>query len=167
MQNSSEVIICGIDPGLINTGWGVISINQNNFNFIASGVITPHVKLPLEQRLSEIHLTLNKIIELYKPNEYAIEDMFVNSNKLTSLKLGYARAVSILTIGLAQKRFFEYSPNLVKKSVVGQGKADKNQVQYMINRILPKAKVTNEHAADALAVAICHANHRNLRYEGK
>lgn len=159
---SAESIICGIDPGLVNTGWGIISSKQNNLSFIASGVITPNTKLPIEQRLKEIHLELEKIINLYNPIEIAMEDIFVNSNNLTSLKLGYARGVAILTIGLAQKSFFAYAPNLVKKAVVGKGKADKIQVQYMVNQILPKAKVTNEHAADALAVAICHANYRNL-----
>ena len=159
MQRLDEYIVCGIDPGLINTGWGIIAVKQNNLSFIASGVITPNVKFPIEQRLSEIHLALTQVISLYKPDECAMEDIFVNKNNLTSLKLGYARAIAILTIGLAQKSFFEYAPNLVKKAVVGKGKADKIQVQYMVNQILPKAKVTNEHAADALAVAICHTNH--------
>jgi crossover junction endodeoxyribonuclease RuvC len=162
MNKSDERIIIGIDPGLLNTGWGVISSRQNNLGFIAYGVITPSNKLPIEQRLSEIYLKLSQVIELYNPTECAMEDMFVNKNNLTSLKLGYARAAAILTIGLAQKSFFEYAPNLVKKAVVGKGKADKSQVQYMVNQILPKAKVTNEHAADALAVSICHANHQNL-----
>jgi crossover junction endodeoxyribonuclease RuvC len=91
-----------------------------------------------------------------------MEDIFVNKNNATSLKLGYARAVSILTIGLAQKKFFEYAPNLVKKAIVGKGKADKTQVQYMVNRLLPKIDITNEHIADALAVCICHAHYRNF-----
>jgi crossover junction endodeoxyribonuclease RuvC len=166
MQSTEEYVFCGIDPGLVNTGWGIISLKQNNLSFMAAGAITPHVKLPIEQRLSEIYLALKQIIELYQPDECAMEDIFVNKNNLTSLKLGYARGVAIATIGLAQKRFFEYAPNLVKKAVVGKGKADKIQVQYMVNQILPKAKVSNEHAADALAVAICHANCRNLRYKG-
>ena len=86
----------------------------------------------------------------------------IQTNNSTSLKLGYARAVSILTIGLAEKSFFEYSPNFVKKAIVGKGKADKTQVQYMVNQILPKAKTVNEHEADALAIAICHANYKNF-----
>jgi len=155
------MIICGIDPGLINTGWGIILSENNKLSFIASGVITPNVKLPIELRLSEIHLKLKEIISLYNPEDCAMEDMFVNSNNMTSLKLGYARSASILTIGLAQKKFFEYAPTLVKKSVAGKGRADKTQIQYMVNIILPKAKVVNEHAADALAVAICHANHKH------
>lgn len=155
-------IIMGVDPGLLNTGWGIISVKQNAINYIASGVISPNSKLSIEVRLKEIFLELTKVIELYNPTECAMENIFVNSNNLSSLKLGYARGVAISTIGLAQKCFFEYAPNLVKKAVVGKGKADKVQVQYMVNKILPKAKVENEHAADALAVSICHANHKNL-----
>ncbi len=157
-----ESIILGIDPGLINTGWGVISSHHNKLSFIASGVIVTESKLSIEKRLKIIYLKLKDVMELYKPDQCAMEDIFVNKNNLTSLKLGYARAVSILTIGLAEKKFFEYSPNFVKKAVVGKGKADKIQVQFMVNQILPKAKVINEHEADALAVAICHANYKQF-----
>lgn len=160
MLQDQQQIICGIDPGLINTGWGIIASKNNQLNFIASGVITPSTKLPIEKRLVEIFLELEKLLNLYSPHEVAMENIFVNKNNLTSLKLGYARGVVTLAIGLAQKPFFEYAPNLVKKAIVGRGKADKNQVQYMVNQILPRAKVQNEHAADALAVAICHANHQ-------
>ena len=153
----------GIDPGLINTGWGIITTTQNNLSFVASGVIIVDTKLSIEQRLAKIHQGVNEVIALYNPHECAMEDIFVNSNNLSSLKLGYARAAAILSIGLSAKSFFEYAPTAVKKTVVGKGRADKQQVQYMVNQILPKAKVTNEHAADALAVAICHANHKNLR----
>lgn len=156
-------IYLGVDPGLINTGWGLIETQQNCLSFINAGVIKIDAKLPIEKRLCKIFHELQAIIALYNPDECAMEDIFVNNNNLSSLKLGYARAAAILTIGLAQKSFFEYAPNCVKKSVVGKGKADKLQVQYMVNQILPKAKVTNEHAADALAVAICHANYKNLR----
>lgn len=162
MPLENDYIICGIDPGLVNTGWGIIIKKQNSLSFIASGVITPNTKLSMELRLKEIYTELEKVIDLYKPTDVAMENIFVSSNNFTSLKLGYARGVAILAIGVAKKRFFEYSPNLVKKAVVGRGKADKAQMQYMVNQILPKAKVINEHAADALAVAICHANYRNL-----
>ena len=155
-------IICGIDPGLINTGSGIIASNQNKLSFIASGVIVTNSKDLIEDRLKILHLSIKKVIELYNPGQCAMEDIFVNKNNSTSLKLGYARAVSILTIGLAEKSFFEYSPNFIKKAVVGKGKADKTQVQYMVNQILPKAKVVNEHEADALAAAICHANYKNF-----
>lgn len=162
MSLENDYIICGIDPGLVNTGWGIILKRQNSLSFIDYGVITPNTKLPMEKRLKEIYEGLEKVIDLYKPIDVSMENIFVNSNNLTSLKLGYARGVAILAIGVAKKRFFEYAPNLVKKAVVGKGKADKTQIQYMVNQILPKAKVVNEHAADALAVAICHANYRNL-----
>jgi crossover junction endodeoxyribonuclease RuvC len=162
-MKTKEYIICGIDPGLLNTGWGIIALEQNKMSFIAMGLISPDAKLSIEKRLSKIHLELSEVISLYNPQDCAIENIFVNSNSLTSLKLGYAKAAAMLTIGLAQKDFFEYPPNLVKKAVVGKGKADKTQVQYMVNQLLPKAKVTNEHIADALAVAICHANHKESR----
>ncbi|MCT4635816.1 MAG: crossover junction endodeoxyribonuclease RuvC [Rickettsiales bacterium] len=162
MYLEDEDIICGIDPGLVNTGWGIILKKQNSINFIDSGIITSNSKISMEKRLKDIYEGLEKVISLYKPTDVAMENIFVNNNNLTSLKLGYARGVAILAIGVAKKRFFEYAPNLVKKAVVGKGKADKTQIQYMVNQILPKAKVSNEHAADALAVAICHANYRNL-----
>lgn len=162
LKTQKEIIICGIDPGLINTGWGIISSYQNNLGLIASGVIVTDSKLSIEKRLKSIFNELQKVIDVYKPEQCAIEDIFVNKNNLTSLKLGYARAVATLAIGLAEKSFFEYAPNLVKKAVVGKGKADKQQIQYMVNRILPKAKIVNEHEADALAVAICHAHHKKF-----
>lgn len=162
----NNLIIMGIDPGLLHTGWGIIKSHENKISYIASGIISPNNKNSIEVRLREIFVELEKVIDLYKPEECAMEDIFVNKNNATSLKLGYARAVSILTIGLAQKKFFEYAPNLVKKAIVGKGKADKTQVQYMVNRLLPRINITNEHIADALAVCICHAHYRNfnLRY---
>lgn len=155
-------IYLGIDPGLINTGWGIIEVENNNLSFVAADVIVVNAKLPIEARLSQIYLQINQIITQFCPDECAMENIFVNSNNLSSLKLGYARAAAILAIGVAQKAFFEYAPNAVKKAVVGRGKADKIQIQYMINQILPKAKITNEHVADALAVAVCHANHLRI-----
>lgn len=152
-------VYLGVDPGLINTGWGVISYLNNKIELIGAGNISVPTNLGIEERLAKIHKELKEIILRYNPDECAIEDMFVNSNNQSSLKLGYARGVAIMTIGLANKKFFEYSPNLVKKTIVGKGKATKEQVQFMINHIVPKAKVTNEHTADAIAVAICHAHH--------
>lgn len=162
MEFSEEKIICGIDPGLINTGWGIISAKANSLSYIASGVIVTSSNLSIDQRLVIIYENLAKVIELYKPDQCAIEDIFVNKNNYSSLKLGYARGAAILTIALAKKEYFEYAPNLVKKAVVGKGKANKEQVQYMVSKILPKAKENNEHAADALAVAICHANYKRF-----
>lgn len=162
MDQLKEKIICGIDPGLVNTGWGMISSKANNLNFIASGFITTNSNLAIDQRLKIIHQELARVIELYNPDQCAMEEIFVNKNNYSSLRLGYARGAAILTIALAKKEYFEYAPNLVKKAVVGKGKADKDQVQFMVNKILPKAKETNEHAADALAVAICHANYKRF-----
>lgn len=155
-------IYLGIDPGLINTGWGIISYHNSKINLIDCGNISVSTNLSIELRLAKIFQELKKIIESFNPDECAVEDIFVNKNNKSSLKLGYARAVALLTIGLANKKIFEYSPNLVKKAIVGKGKASKEQVQYMINHIIPKAKITNEHIADAIAVAICHAHHTAL-----
>ncbi len=161
----NEEIILGVDPGLLNTGWGIIASKAHALRFIASGNITTISKEPIGMRLKKIHLELAKIIALYNPDQCAMEDIFVNKNNASSLKLGYARAAAILTIGLAEKKFFEYSPNLVKKAVVGRGKADKTQVEYMVSKIFPKANVLNDHVADALAVAICHAHYKKFNLE--
>lgn len=159
MQNSAKVIL-GIDPGLVNTGWGLIESHQNSIVFIASGVIVTNNKDNIQDRLCFIHKNLSNVLIEYNPDECSIEDIFVNINNLTSLKLGYARGAAILTIGLAQKKIFEYSPNFVKKAIVGKGKADKMQMKYMVNQLLPKSQVENEHQIDALALAICHTNHQ-------
>ena len=154
--------IIGIDPALIKTGWGVISVEKNTITYIASGTIKVNAKLPMAERLKGIHDELNKIISLYKPDEFAIEETFVNKNPATSLKLGQARGVAMLTGSLNGLQVFEYSPNFIKKCVVGAGKACKSQVMAMIKYILPVVELKGEDEADALAVAICHCNNRKV-----
>jgi len=151
--------IIGIDPGLNNTGWGVIEQNQNALSYIASGVIQPDKSADIADRLLAIDTALEKIMTLYKPQSVAIEETFVNKSGAASIKLGMARGVAFIAPARAGIKVFEYGANKVKKSVVGAGHANKDQVQMMVKILLPKADFKNADAADALAIAICHAHH--------
>ena len=151
--------IIGIDPGLNNTGWGIIEKNQNALTYIGSGVIKPNAKADTGDRLYTIDAELDKIIALYKPDTAAIEETFINKSGSSSLKLGMARGVAFIAPARAGLRVFEYGANKVKKSVVGAGHANKDQIQMMVKILLPKADFQSADAADALAIAICHAHH--------
>jgi crossover junction endodeoxyribonuclease RuvC len=153
--------IIGIDPGLNNTGWGIIEKKGNILSYIASGVVKTDVKSPLSDRLYTIDAELEKIIALYKPVTSAIEETFVNKSGSSSLKLGMARGAAFLAPARAGLDVAEYGANKVKKSVVGAGHADKNQIQMMVKILLPKSDFKSADAADALAVAICHAHYYN------
>lgn len=150
--------IIGLDPGLIKTGWGIIDVDKNFFTYVASGIIKIPKNDILAERLSVIYKELKKIIEKYEPKEAAVEKVFVNKNPESTLKLGMARGVVLLSPARAGLLVSEYTANQVKKNVVGAGHADKNQVSTMVKYILPKAIIVGEDDADALAVAICHAN---------
>lgn len=156
MKNNSLRII-GIDPGLTHCGWGVIECEGNKLKFVACGVISAAKKAPMAERLSEIHLELKKAIEQYAPHEAAVEETFVNANPLSALKLGQARGVALVTPALSGLPVAEYAANQVKKAVVGTGHADKDQIAMMVARLLPGANAAKD-AADALAIAICHAH---------
>lgn len=151
--------ILGLDPGLQHTGWGVIDAAGSRLSFVAAGVVNSSARLDLAERLVEIHDGLRMVIDAHQPDEAAVEETFVNKNPSSTLKLGLARGVVLLTPALYKLRVAEYPANLVKKSVVGAGHADKAQVQMMVNVLLPAARTENADAADALAVAICHAHH--------
>lgn len=153
------MIIIGVDPGLIKTGWGIVSKNNNQIKYIASGTIKTNTKLPLSERLNNIHTKLDEIIKTYKPDNFAIEETFVNNNPISSLKLGQARGVAILTASLNNIPVFEYSPNLIKKTVTGFGKAEKHQIIAMLKYIFPTINLETEDEADSLGIAICHCNH--------
>lgn len=155
-------VIIGIDPGSRRTGYGVIRVEGNRHVYIDSGHLNV-TALPLNERLQQIYLGLKEVIELHRPTEAAIEQVFMHENPGSALKLGQARGAAIvaLTIPVA-----EYSARQVKKSVVGQGAAGKDQVQYMVKRLLNLSKTLQADAADALAVALCHAHARNLRKMG-
>jgi crossover junction endodeoxyribonuclease RuvC len=155
-------IILGIDPGLVNTGWGIILKENNILRYIASGTIKTNSKDSTSYRLKHIYSELFQVFNSYIIDEAAIEETFVNKNNLSSLKLGQARGAIILSVSLAGISLSEYSATNVKKSVVGVGRADKNQISSMVKVLLPKSTAKSEHEADALAIAICHANNSNF-----
>ena len=152
--------ILGIDPGLRRSGWGVIESDGNRLTFIGCGSVEPQDTLPLASRLLAIHEGLGAVLRDFKPAEAAIEQTFVNKDGVATLKLGQARGVAMLAPAMYGIAVSEYAPNLVKKTVVGAGHADKNQVLVMLKILLPKAEPMSPDAADALAIAITHAHHR-------
>ena len=154
------VRILGLDPSLSSTGWAVIEAEHNHLRYIDDGFIKTDVKQPLPERLTEIHRTLQQVIELYRPDEAAIEKVFLNSNPTSTIKLGMARGVVIMAPALYNIPVTEYEPNKVKKALVGVGHADKNQVERMVRVFLPTCKPKNNDSSDALAMAICHYNYR-------
>jgi len=152
--------IIGLDPGLQHTGWGVIDQDGSRLSFVAAGRISSVASQPLAERLAEIHAGLNAVIDAHQPQAAAVEETFVNKNPTSTLKLGLARGVALLTPALYKLQVYEYPANLIKKSVVGAGHAGKEQVQMMVRVLLPASSaVGSADAADALAVAICHAHH--------
>jgi crossover junction endodeoxyribonuclease RuvC len=153
------LIILGLDPGLGCTGWGVILAQGNRLSHIANGQVRTDPKAPLPARLVDLHEKLCAVIAEHRPDGAAAEEVFVNDNPRSTLKLGQARGVVLLAAAARGIEVGEYAPSLVKKSVVGTGGADKAQVHAMIQRLLPGAKIAGADAADALAVAITHAHH--------
>ncbi len=151
--------LIGLDPGLRLTGWGVIEVEGNRLRHVAHGVVKVAPAGTLAERLRELFEGVAGVIEAQRPIEAAVEETFVNVNPGSTLKLGQARGVVMLAPARAGLEVFEYSANLVKKSVVGAGHADKNQIAMMVSRLLPGVTAKAD-AADALAVAICHAHHR-------
>lgn len=155
------MIIMGLDPGLRKVGWGVIQYKDNKITHKGNGFIKTDSEAPLAYRLKFISNFLEKIILEYKPEQVAMEEIFVNKNPLSSIKLAQARGAILLTIANNNLLVGEYLPNLVKKTVVGNGRADKMQIQSMVGLIIGKSvELKSEDSADALAVAICHANHQ-------
>ncbi len=155
------VRLLGIDPGLRHTGWGVIDVRGNRMTHVADGAVHSDDAMPLAGRLCQLHDALAEVLERYRPDEAAVEETFVNTNAVSTLKLGHARAVALLVPARAGLAVAEYPNNQVKKAVVGQGRAEKTQVQAMIRLLLPGCTLSSPDAADALAVAICHAHHRS------
>jgi len=151
--------IIGLDPGLQHTGWGIIDQDGSRLSFVAAGRISSVASQPLAERLVDIHTGLVAVLDAHQPDTAAVEETFVNKNPTSTLKLGLARGVALLTPALHKLKVYEYPANLIKKSVVGAGHAGKEQVQMMVRVILPASKADSPDAADALAVAICHAHH--------
>ncbi len=155
--------VLGIDPGLQNTGWGIVEAEGNRLRYIADGAVHSTASLDPARRLKQLHDGIVQVIADYAPDAAAVEETFVNKNPVSTLKLGLARGVALLVPALAGLEVSEYPANLVKKSVVGVGHASKEQVQMMVARLLPGAKLASPDAADALAIAICHIHHAATR----
>ena len=155
------MIIIGLDPGLRTTGWGVIDARGNNLHHIAHGAVSSVATETLAERLRQIHIGVLDTISEFLPAEAAVEETFVNKNPASTLLLGQARGAVMLAPALAGIPVSEYAANLIKKSLVGVGHADKKQVRAMVRVLVPGADVEQADAADALAVAICHAHHRS------
>lgn len=152
--------IIGIDPGLRRTGWGVVETLGNSLRFVASGTVRSDDKAALASRLRQLHDGLAAVLHEYAPHEAAVETTFVNKDAIATLKLGQARGVAMLVPALAGLAVAEYAPNAIKKTVIGVGHGDKKQIHMMVKVLLPRASFDTADAADALAIAICHAHHR-------
>jgi crossover junction endodeoxyribonuclease RuvC len=155
--------ILGIDPGLRNTGWGMIASEGSRLSYLACGSLHSDADLSLAERLHQLHSGLCALIAEWQPDEAAVEHTYMNKNPAAALKLGQARGVALLVPALAGLPVAEYQAMEVKRAVVGTGHADKIQVQDMVKRLLPGAVLKRADAADALAIAICHAHHRGTR----
>ena len=152
--------IIGIDPGLRRTGWGIVESLGNALRFVASGTVRADEKADLASRLCQLHDGLTGILHEHKPDEAAVEATFVNKDASATLKLGQARGIAMLVPALAGLAVSEYAPNAVKKAVIGVGHGEKKQIHMMVKVLMPKASFDLDDAADALAIAICHAHHR-------
>ena len=155
--------ILGIDPGLTHTGWGLIESVGSRLIHVADGAISTKADVPLPERLAFIYRALGELVREWAPAEAAIEHTYVNKNPAAALKLGQARGIALLAPAMAGLVVAEYQAMEVKRAVVGTGHADKVQVADMVRRLLPGARLARADAADALAIAICHAHHRGTR----
>jgi crossover junction endodeoxyribonuclease RuvC len=157
---NEAIRIIGIDPGLRRTGWGVVDSAGNALRFVAAGTVRSDDKAALAVRLCQLHDGLAEVLERTAPQEAAVEQTFVNKDATATLKLGQARGIAMLVPARAGLVVAEYAPNAVKKAVIGVGHGDKQQIQLMVKVLLPKASFDSADSADALAIAICHAHHR-------
>lgn len=155
--------LLGIDPGLRFTGWGIVESEGNRLRHLADGVLATDSAQSVPNRLMALHQGLTRLMADWRPDEAAVEETYVNRNGAATLKLGYARGVALLAPALVGIPVHEYGAMAVKQAVVGTGAADKEQVKMMVRRLLPGATLLRADAADALAVAICHAHHRATR----
>jgi len=157
---TQTIRIIGIDPGLRRTGWGIIETEGNRLRFIASGTVVSDEKRTLSARLCQLHQGLSQVLQDYMPHEAAVEHTFVNKDATATLKLGQARGIALLVPAQAGLEVAEYAPNAVKKAVIGVGHGEKQQIHMMIKVLMPRAGFDTSDAADALAVAVCHAHSR-------
>ncbi len=152
-----------IDPGLRRTGWGVVASEGTRLSYVADGTLTSDGNESLAERLLQLHAKLAEVIEAWTPDEAAVEETFVNKDARATLKLGHARGIALLVPASAGLPVAEYAPNMVKKTVVGVGHAQKDQIGAMVKILLPKCTPDSADSADALAIAICHAQHRGVQ----
>jgi crossover junction endodeoxyribonuclease RuvC len=157
---AAAIRIIGIDPGLRRTGWGVVETLGNSLRFVAAGTVRSDEKEALAIRLCQLHEGLTSVIREMLPDEAAVEATFVNKDAGATLKLGQARGIAMLVPALAGLPVAEYAPNAVKKAVIGVGHGEKRQIHMMVRVLMPRAEFDTDDAADALAIAICHAHHR-------
>ena len=162
-MSPTPIRIIGIDPGLRNLGWGIVESAGSRLSFVACGSVHSDAKSPLAERLRQLHEGLAEILRAHAPDEAAVEETFVNRDPQGALKLGQARGVAMVVPALAGISVSEYAANVIKKTVVGAGHAEKNQLATMVKLLLPKSDAKSPDAADALAVAITHAQHRGAR----
>jgi len=162
----NEIRILGLDPGLRRTGWGVVIVSGSRLAHVAHGVIAPKETLPFAERLLFLFDAISQVIAEHAPHEAAVEETFMTANGQSTLRLGHARAAAMIAPAKAGLPVAEYAATVVKKAVVGTGAADKDQVAFMIARLLPTAGAPTKDAADALAVAIAHAHARRARRFG-
>ncbi len=159
-MSTRPIRILGIDPGLRRTGWGLVACEGNRLMFAGCGSVETSDRDDLASRLLVIHDGLSRVVEEFRPDEAAVEATFVNRDAAATLKLGQARGIAMLIPARAGLPVAEYAPNLVKKTIVGTGHGEKAQIRMMIGVLLPKADPRTDDAADALAIAVCHAHHR-------
>jgi crossover junction endodeoxyribonuclease RuvC len=157
------VRLLGLDPGLQHTGWGMVESAGSRLRHLGDGVISTDADQPLAERLCTLHRALVTLLADWQPDEAAVEHTYVNKNPGSALKLGQARGVVLLAPALTGIPVAEYQAMEVKRAVVGSGHAEKAQVEAMVRRLLPGAVIRRADAADALAVAICHAHHRGTK----
>ncbi|AGA64336.1 Crossover junction endodeoxyribonuclease RuvC [Liberibacter crescens BT-1] len=162
MQNVTRII--GIDPGLQRTGWGVIDIMGQNMKFVSSGTISSTVKTSLAFRLRKLYEELTHVVKTWHPEQAAVEEVFVNKDAVATLKLGQARAIALLVPAIEGLPVSEYAPNTIKKSIIGVGHGEKQQIHKMLPILMPGVKFSGSDAADALAIALCHAYHVTSGY---
>lgn len=159
----TAMLILGVDPGLNKCGWGLVASEGSRLSHVAHGVIKPSQAQQLASRLHDVFEGLSEVIERYQPHEAAVEETFVNSNARAALVLGQARGVALAAAARRGLIVAEYAPATIKKAIVGSGAADKAQVSFMVQRLLPAAGPVTADAADALGVALCHAAHGGFR----
>jgi crossover junction endodeoxyribonuclease RuvC len=157
---SFQTLILGIDPGLQRTGWGVIACEGARISWVAHGVVAPPTSIPLADRLGFLARGIGEVIEMYRPAEAAVEEVFMAKNAQSALLLGHARGAALAILSQQNVQVSEYATRRIKKALVGTGSAEKDQVAFMVRRLLPQSGTVSADAADALAAAICHAAER-------